>query len=290
MINKYIFSTVVILFCLRLFLPAQTIHIAYTGNLNCSLEACKCDGKYLGGIIQLANTIGSLKRKYPDLILLDSGDFLNTYPIMEANSLMIELISLLNYDAVSIGDQEYVEGDRFLYDHLEQYNIPAVCSNLYDRVTEELIYQPFKIINVGNVKIGIIGLIEEKSFSFIEMEGIKIYPIDSSLNDILNRITAQTDVILVLYHASFRNGLNLIKTFPQIDICICGHTQEVYEEQIGNKIVVQPGVDAEHLGLLEINFENEGKNYTNRFYPVNSVFGENLKFRKKSRSVFKFSE
>lgn len=61
-----------------------TIHIVYTGNLNCSLDDCRCGGELVGGLTRITTVVDSLRGKYPGLILLDGGDHLSSYSLPEA--------------------------------------------------------------------------------------------------------------------------------------------------------------------------------------------------------------
>ncbi|MEZ4761685.1 MAG: hypothetical protein R3C26_00325 [Calditrichia bacterium] len=47
--------------------------------------------------------------------MLDSGDALLSYPLPEANRTMLQLLSIAKYDALNIGDQEFVESADFIF-------------------------------------------------------------------------------------------------------------------------------------------------------------------------------
>jgi len=288
--KQYLFVIVIVINCiygaLSFHLLGQTIHIAYTANLNCNLEACNCGDNDLGGMVQLANIIDALRDSFPDLLLIDSGDFLKTYPLEDANRLMIEMIYTIKYDAIGLGEQEYVDGEDFLMKEIEKYPLSLISTNIRCNVKESNYFQSYKILPVDTLSIGIVSIIRPECFDFIRRPEIEILPEENEIEKFLALHQDRLDLIILLLHGSYREGLKVAEKYPEISIIICGHTQEKYEKKLENQIVLQSGVDGEFLGFLKIVRDNMKIDFQNKFIPVNDTHGKNATFQEKVDEYF----
>jgi 2',3'-cyclic-nucleotide 2'-phosphodiesterase (5'-nucleotidase family) len=267
--------------------PGQKIYLAYSGNLNCNLQACNCGGNNLGGMIQFANIVDSFRTDYPNLLLLDSGDFLRTYPLEDANRLMIELMYLMKYDAIGLGEQEYVDGKDFLFAELKRFPLPVISSNIVNASDSQLVFKSYIKKEVESLRIVIFSLIQSNSFDFILKPDIHIMDDEVEIREIIKNALPVADIYILLFHGSHREGLKIARNYPELSVIICGHTQEQYVEIIGNQIIVQPGVDAEYLGFLEIDKTKKGLQFHHTFYPVSPYYGKNEFFQEKVDKYFR---
>ncbi len=267
-------------------LLGQAIHIAYTANLNCNLESCNCGDNDLGGMVQLANTINALRDSFPDLLLIDSGDFQKTYPLEDANRLMIEMIYTLKYDAIGLGEQEYVDGEDFLMKEVEKYPLSLISTNIRCKEKESNYFQFHKILTVDTLKIGIMSFIRPECFDFITKPEIEILSEDNEIKKFLALYQDRLDLTILLLHGSYREGLKVAEKYPEISIIICGHTQEKYEKKLENQIVLQSGVDGEFLGFLKIVRDNRKIDFQNKFISVDDTYGKNATFQEKVDEYF----
>lgn len=260
---------------------SKQLHIAYTGNLNCNLEACDCGGNVQGGMVRLAQAIDSLKHRHPDLILLDSGDFFNSYTLPRADSLMWEFMLMLKFDAITPGDQEYVEGIEFLNSFQGKNKLPLISANIFEKNDQLPAFEPFRIIHRDGLRIGITGITLPESFSFISEPALLVKPWQDWVQKALEQMNHSTDLNILLLHGGYREGIKIAGIFPEFQIIIAGHTQEQAYWEKKNQVVVQSGVDGEILGLLEIEIAGGTTCFRNQFLPVGAGYGENLKFKQK---------
>ncbi len=260
---------------------SQDLHIVYTGNLDGNLEACDCQGNESGGMVRVATAIDLLRRDFPDLILLDSGDFLKSYPLPDYNYIMAEFMKDLNYSALGIGDQEFVEGIKFFHAMNRNFPMPLVCSNMEIPESFHDGVQPQLIISGGQFKVGILSVIDPRSFDFISIPGIKLVPMDSGIARGISRLQGKVDLLILLCHSSYRNALELREKFPKIAVIIAGHTQERYENIGPRQVVLQAGYDGETIGLLTVHRRDGHISFEHQFIPVNSKYSDYIPFKKK---------
>jgi 2',3'-cyclic-nucleotide 2'-phosphodiesterase (5'-nucleotidase family) len=267
------------LLILILILSARTqtnVYVGYTANLNGNLQPCNCQNYELGSIVRLATAVDNLRNQYPDLLLLDSGDFLKSYPIPVANTIMSEFMTFLNFSAITPGDQEFVEGVEFFKGSIASGALPLVSCNVVIPGVSTKQLSRYLIFEQNGVKIGVTGIIHPQSFDFIMARDIEILPIRSSLTTVINEIEKETDLIILLYHSGYEDAMKLLSNFENIDVVISGHSQERFEKKIGRKLVIQAGYDGEYLGLLEIQLSSNNLTFKNTFIEISEQYSENL--------------
>lgn len=267
-------------------IKSQTLYVVYSTNLNGYLEPCECPATFLGGMTRVVTAINQLRVTHPDLLLVDSGDFFKSYTLPAANWLMLEMMHAARYDAVTLGEQELVEGADFLMRGIQRFPLSIVSCNLkIDHQGKVHIYSPV-VLEKANHKIGIIGLVEPDCFEDTFHKDIVLIPTGQILPEILSSLRPQVDLLIVLYHAAFEQGVKLAENYPSIDVIIAGHSQETAQKQIGRQIVLQNGYDGEYLGILKIDFEENGFRFTHESLPIDDSFQEDLYFREKIRQAF----
>lgn len=164
-----------------------------------------------------AGIVGSERLAY-----LDSGDYFQGAPIFNAFAGEVEtrLMSLMKPDAVVIGNHEFDKGIENLADqYLRWGTYPLLAANyLWDgskirgaKVLKER-SQPYTVINLDGVKIGVIGMA-----NFSSMLGIFRGENDSGitplnpfqvLQDYIDFLRPQVDLVVALSHMGLRGDEN----------------------------------------------------------------------------------
>lgn len=270
LIKKWYFAAMALLFasgCSAQNPDIAAIHIVYTSNLNGALRDCNCGGAVVGGMTRTLTLIDSLRREHPDLLLLDSGDALLSYPLPEANRTMLQLLSIAKYDALNIGDQEFVESADFIFRETAalQLDLPHLSGNLDWKSGENAQLPGIVTTDVNRLKINIYGVINPAVFEFISVPEIRVndpaakaadWPLDESALQIL------------LYHGSFENAAAFVGQHPGIAAVILGHNQTQRETVEKGTIFLETGFEGEYLGHLEISRKAGEWQFNNEFIPV----------------------
>ena len=194
----------------------EPIYIAYTANLNGMLEMCRCRPDELGSMVQLSGIIDSLRTEYPGLILLDNGDFFKTYPNPTANHLAFELMSLLKYDAMGVGDQEFVEGISFLNYRWHNFPMMLLSANIKFIQSTSKFFKSYLIIERAEYNIGIVSVLPPAAFEFIVRPNLQILAVEETLSTVLDDLIPRCDIMILLYHAGYKEALKVAQKFPQL--------------------------------------------------------------------------
>ena len=75
---------------------------------------------------------------------------------------MMDAMKTLNIDAVNVGQRDLRYGLQFLVQRAKYDHLPMVSANLLDKKSRKPIFQPYLIKKVGNVKVGVLGLMSDK--------------------------------------------------------------------------------------------------------------------------------
>gem|GEM_PF-1354863 len=216
------------------------------------------------------------------VLAFDAGDFLPAIPDSEQAEYIIRALREVGYDAVVVGDQEFLLGKDFFERHFAPENpkpkTPVGCFNEYLSDTagskknslKALIFHNisnFRISklcyqnkNLGNLRIpwSLNGIIEERAFLFFPEDKKGWFQI-ASLKESLSSIPkSSTALIILLSHSGLMTDAEIAKSYPQIDIIIGGHSQnELFEPVIeGKTIIVQAGGFGRYVGRLDVKLEN----------------------------------
>ncbi len=252
---------------------ATTLTILHTNDTHSQVEP-KSNGE--GGYARRMGFIEQERRRNPDLLLLDAGDFCQGTPYFNYfhGRVEVEALNRMGYDAATLGNHEFDNGLDTLAAVLRLAHFPIVCANYNVKGTPlEDIVRPYTILHRSGLKIGIFGLgvqpkglIADKNFEPIHY--IEPYPVAQEMATLL-RHRKQCDVVICLSHLGTYAGaegdfcdVELAARTRDIDAIIGGHTHKVYDTlRVANldgvKIpVVQMGKSGTRIGRLTLTLSN----------------------------------
>jgi len=89
------------------------ITLLHSNSSNGVLENCRCPEHPLGALEKRLALIKEIRKSRDHILLLDSGDLLSSIGNSIKDSLAVKAIDLMDYDAITIGDQEFSNGVDF---------------------------------------------------------------------------------------------------------------------------------------------------------------------------------
>ncbi len=241
------------------------------------------DPKYpgLGGAARRASLIQQIRNEEENVLLLDAGDVFQGTPYFNLyeGEIDFKLMSLMKYDACTIGNHDFDNGIDGLNKMLPHANFPFLNAN-YDFLETILKgkIKTYKVFNKNGVKIGVFGV-------GVELDGLvdkKLYkktkysdPVIAANKtaDILKN-KEQCELIICLSHLGYKyktdkiSDLKLASLTKNIDLIIGGHTHTSLDKPTKIKnldgeitLINQVGWAGVNLGRLNY-FVNNSKNYT----------------------------
>ncbi len=232
-----------------------------------------------GGVARRATLIENIRKENPNTLLLDAGDIFQGTPYFNyyGGELEFKLMSMLKYDAATIGNHDFDNGIDGLYAQLPHAKFEFVSANYdFSNTVMDTHVKPYKIFYKDNIKIGVFGL-------GIELDGLvikKLYKDTKYLEPIeiaqdMSRILKEDqhcDLVICLSHLGYNyrdepetvSDLKLAKATKDIDLIIGGHTHTflrkptIEKNNEGENVLVnQVGCYGIYLGKIDFYFDSD---------------------------------
>ena len=171
----------------------------------------------------------------------------------------LEAMSIMGYDAITLGDRELAIGTETLQEQVAINRSPVVCSNL--RYNGEYLWLRSKIIQRGDISVGIFG-VNESSKNKQDPNGLPspwtIDDAESTVKSFLDSLKSKVEVVILLSQFGFWNTLELLDKYPGIQVAIVGNEGRTVLSPIryGSSIIVTSGNRGQYLGELDLTFDN----------------------------------
>jgi len=253
------------------------------------------DDKTVGGISRLATLIAERRKVHgPDnVLLLDGGDYsMGTlfHTIIREAGTELQLMSTLQYDAITLGNHEFDYRPEGLASSIESALKagaklpPIVISNMvFDQqdpsddklqsLWQQGIIKPYVVITKGQKKVGIFGLMGSDAADVASNAYPTSFsnPIESAKQMVkILKEKEQVDLVVVLSHGGIKNDKNspskwygedvdLLNQVTGIDVVVGGHSHTPLETPISldGRVVLQAGSEAQYLGELTVQIEQK---------------------------------
>lgn len=247
----------------------------------CSAED-ETAGKCIGGAARLVTAIAQRREALEgqNVLLLNGGDnfqgslFYTTYKGKAEG----EFLNLMKFDAMTVGNHEFDDGEDALVPFLEMAEFPVLSANVSPNAQSRVgdMIKPSVVLDVGGEKIGIVGAVTNDTPD-IAMPGPNI-----SFEDDVATITAEVEKlrseginkIIALTHVGYVRDKERIAKIPGVDAVVGGHSHSLlhnsdpkaagpYPTMIDNPEgyqvpVTQAASYSKYLGEFKIVFDDEG--------------------------------
>ena len=268
-----------LLVCATLTVAAQktkTVEILHTNDthscilpLNPNLADTLVAGR--GGFLRRLSMIEAERKKNPDLLLFDSGDFSQGSPFytLFKGDVEVELMNRMGYDAVTIGNHEFDFGLENMARLFKQATFPIVCANYdFTGTPVEGLVKPYIIIKRAGLRIGVLGICPQMEglVDATKCEGVKYLDPVKTADDVARMLKhdKRCDLVVCISHLGWMMQQNvgdqeMAAGNHDIDVILGGHSHSYFktlqyvENADGKKIPDdQNGKNAIFVGKLEV--------------------------------------
>ena len=253
----------------------EAIVILYENDVHCAVE----------GYSKLAAMKKELSESFSYVGVVSGGDYIQgtSLGIVSGGEYMVELMNLVGYDAVALGNHEFDYRLDRLEELVDMMNTKPVCCNFSKIGDEESYFESYSIVSYGDVDIAYIGITTPETISsssptqFKDANGNFIYTFNNTtLYDVVQKSidSAQAegaDVIIALSHIGYADDSiygaiedieDLIRNTSGFDVVLDAHSHSVIEsmciaDKNGNEVLLSStGTKFEYIGKLTINGDN----------------------------------
>ena len=107
--------------------------------------------------------IEELKNELEDnkMLILDGGNFFQGHPIgiIDSGRTMIDWMNKVGYHAMVPGNYDFLFGIENLIELSKRAEFSFLAANLFYKNSDELVFPPYKIFELNNVSVGVIGIV-----------------------------------------------------------------------------------------------------------------------------------
>jgi len=247
------------------------------------------DDTVTGGYARLATMIKEIRDEQSEedvpVLLVDSGDFFmgTVYDIASDDPVTLKFFTMLDYDAVTLGNHEFDWGPDGLFGLINAgitngFDIPVVATNMItsdadsaddglETLTQNGTIVTKKVIEVAaGFKVGILGIngqdSDDKAPNAAPVTFNHDYDfIQGKVDDLRNNDDVQ--LVIILSHSGIYNDgtgedNDLANNVSGIDIIASGHehtaTQTAYETGDSDTIIFSPGYFGQWLSRLDLTY------------------------------------
>ncbi|MBQ3741384.1 MAG: metallophosphatase [Prevotella sp.] len=240
--------------------------------LNVNLADTALAGR--GGYLRRAAFVEQQRKQYPNLLLIDSGDFSQGSPYYTLNKGEVEvgLMNIMRYDVATIGNHEFDFGLENMARIFRMANFPILCSNYdFTGTPVEGTVKPWTIIKRDGVKIGLFAL-DPKLIGLVDTakcQGVRYLDPVAKANEMAALLKAKKcDLVICVSHLGWdkvdMNDQIMIAGSRGIDLVLGGHShtymkQLEYVKDLDGKMVPvdQNGKHGLWIGKMLLNMKKK---------------------------------
>lgn len=236
----------------------------------------------VGGAARRAALIRQMRDAASNPVLvMDAGDVFIRGPLSDLRGEPdFAVMNAVPYDIMTLGNNEFkgaanLEGLRLMMERVKQARFPVVSANVFDKATGKTIVPPYKVIERGGLRIGVLGLTAQRVAGYPEARGLEIRDPIVTAKKMLPELEKQCDLVVALTHIGYESDLELAAAVPEIDVIIGGdsHTwlakptllEAALESRpdwwVGGTVICQDGEWGKTVGRLDLSLRlaNDGR-------------------------------
>ncbi|MBE0423396.1 MAG: metallophosphatase [Lutibacter sp.] len=259
---------------------SKHITILHTNDVHSHIDPFpSTDSRYanMGGVARRATLVEAIRKENPNTLLLDAGDIFQGTPYFNfyGGELEFKLMSMMKYDAATIGNHDFDNGIDGLLAQLPHAQFDFLSANYdFKNTVLNTPIKPYKIFIKDGIKIGVFGLgIELKGLVDPKMYKETIYLNPLEIAQDMSRILKddeKCDLVICLSHLGYHyksdkiSDLALASKTKNIDLIIGGHTHTflpkptIVKNSAGENVLVnQVGCYGLNLGRIDFYFDSD---------------------------------
>ncbi|GGH47633.1 5'-nucleotidase [Mangrovimonas yunxiaonensis] len=232
-----------------------------------------------GGVARRATLVEHIRKENPNTLLLDAGDMFQGTPYFNyyGGELEFKLMSMLKYDAATIGNHDFDNGIDGLYAQLPHAKFDLISANYdFSNTVMDTHVKPYKIFTKEHIKIGVYGLgikLEGLVDVALSKETKYLDPIEIAQDtERILKDEHNCDLVICLSHIGYYYGdkstkvsdLIVARKTKHTDLIIGGHTHTflpkptIEKNSVGKHVLVnQVGCYGINLGRIDFYFDSQ---------------------------------
>lgn len=224
----------------------------------------------LGGLARRVALVEAIRSKEGNVVVVDSGDlfFDRKQDVDKAQALSkAEIIARaykkMGVDAINVGDLDLTLGVEFLANKARE-GLPLISANLIDAPSGKLLFPPYKIKEVGSLRVafvGLFGLEVAQAAQKATENRVTILDPWTAARKTLEELRGKADLVLFLSDMGMARDQRLAKEVEGIHFILGGHDGRFmsFAQQESVSWLLQSYSKGMYLGKLKLKLEELGQ-------------------------------
>ena len=208
-----------------------------------------------------------MRQEGNDPLILDAGDLFFTTPDLHDSNRVSEKyrasVILMGYeqigcDAINVGQYEFGGGEQFLLETASTTQIPFISANLINTQTNQLLFNPYIIIEREGLKIAVIGLTNLLPKTIKNIRANDYITVGKSM---IKKVKDNVDIIVMLVNANRADQKTLTKEFKEANLIFTSGstalTRPMMNQPEKGPYLFSTGRESRYLNVTDISLKNK---------------------------------
>ena len=181
------------------------------------------------------------------VLVLSAGDINTGVPESDIQQAEPDFIgmNMIGYDAMAVGNHEFDNPLDVLLAQQDWADFPFLAANIFYKDSNELIFPPYTVKELGGVRVGILGLTTEDTETLVMQDNVKNIVFSNAVDtakewvphlkqkekaDIVIALTHMGHYLNAQYGTNAPGDVTLAQAVDGVDIIVGGHSQNKLEK------------------------------------------------------------
>ncbi|MCS6922806.1 MAG: bifunctional metallophosphatase/5'-nucleotidase, partial [Fimbriimonadales bacterium] len=179
----------------------------------------------------------------------------------------VACMNACGYDFATLGNHEFSNPLDEVLRLVRMGRFETVCANLRYRDTGEPLVPPYRIIQIGELRVALFGLVitDTQNYRGARERVLVTNPLETA-RQLVPQLRQQADLVILISHLGIADDERLAREVPGIDVIVGGHShtrlaqprfiewQQKAPVNLGGTIIVQAHQWGGELGRLDLLF------------------------------------
>lgn len=233
-----------------------------------------------GGMARLAGVVKAEKAKGGTVLFVHAGDTWSPCLLcgFDQGEHMVALFNRFPPDVFVPGNHEFDFGKEVYFKRRAQAQFPFLAANIRDADGKPLPdHQDRKIVDVGGVKIGIVGIALETTPNLSSPGDLTFPPAVETLKGQAKALREEgADLVVAVTHTDFTTDMEIVRQ-RLVDVLLTGHDHDLRLYYDGRTVMAESGEDAHYVVAIDLDIAVKAEagqrraTWTPRFRILNSA-------------------
>lgn len=208
---------------------AVPLMVYFTCDTHGRLEPCGCFTGQLGGLTRVHTWLGNYR--ISNNLLVDVGGAIagsQDFHVIQYEYIL-KAYEEMGYHALNIGAAEAALTASELEELNSKSTVPLLSASLIHRESRKPIFRPSTIIEIGDRKVGLLGVVDPQSVD-TPGDDVEILPIDTAINTHLPDLVGKCDTLVLLAFAPESELRRIAREFYEFPLILGGDVRQSSQE------------------------------------------------------------